>query len=663
MEIGRDAQSSKQLGEVLLKENMITRHELEHALQVQMDSMEKKRLGQILVELGYLNTAHLREVSRKYELHQPLGEILADNGYLSEADLTAALEAHKTAGKRLGDYLLDLGKITEEHLARAISMQADLPYIVPNKRLIDRMVFQRFPSAFLKQYNVLPLFKNEDITTVVVHDPFDRNMLRSLNGLVKGKPDLAVGPKSMIARTLNEVMDEHALLSQTGRVATEEGAVNTTFQRYDLDSAMSVMSSVSQAVSIVDYIMSNAFSQHASDIHIDYMYSKLRVRHRVDGNLVFDTDLPKSVAEGVFRRIKILAKIQTSDVATAADGHIYVKFQDKNIDLRVSIYPTVLGMAITIRSLTKEIGIKNLEDLGMLPRALTTFKQILDSPSGLMLFAGPTGSGKTTSLYACLNYLNQDSLKICTVESPVEYSIEGVAQCQLKGHERGNIGEIVKAMLHQDADVIVLGEINDEESARAAVDAALTGHKVFSTIHTEDAFGAILRLMDMGMRKYLLSSTGVASIAQRLVRKICSQCKKPFRPDRDLFKHYNLKNFDPDNWEFFKGTGCAFCQQSGYSGRTGIFEILTVNDEIRNEFLANQSTSAIRKLAQNTKIYLSLREAGFIKSLQGEITLEEALSILSYSEKQSFASMELTEEDIRYWMGLSGNKENARAAL
>jgi type IV pilus assembly protein PilB len=319
----------------------------------------------------------------------------------------------------------------------------------------------------------------------------------------------------------------------------------------------------------------------------------------------------------------------------------------------------VLGPSVTIRSLTKEIGLKSLEELGMLPRALWTVKQILDTPGGFILFTGPTGSGKTTSLYACLNYLNHDSLKICTVETPVEYSIEGVAQSQVTSNEKDQIGERVKAMLHQDPDVIVLGEITDQESSKAAVDAALSGHKVFSTIHTDDCFAAILRLMDMGMRKFLLSSTGVASIAQRLLRRICTKCKEPFTPDRDLFKHYNLRDFDPDNWEFYRGTGCAFCNQTGFTGRTGLFEVLTVNDEIRNAFLQNKSSSTLRSLAQNTRIYLSLREAGFIKALQGETTLEEALSILSYSEKESFSGMELTEEDIRYWMGLEDDQSDA----
>ncbi len=647
-----DAQMVRQFGKALLKEGIITERQLQHALQVQLDSFEKKRLGQILIDLGYVTARELRDISQKYHLRQPLGEILVYNKFITKTDLETALEEQKSSGKRLGEHLLDTNKITEDQLARAISLQLDIPYIVPNKRLIDKKLFQRFPNSLMKQWSLLPLFKNDNVITVLVHDPFNQEMVRMLTSVINEKIEFAVGPEPMITRVLKEMMEESSVITDRSPTPFEETAASSQFHRYDLDKAIANQSSSTQAMSIVDFILSNAISQKASDIHIDSMYSKLRVRHRVDGHLIFDTDLPKNVADQVVRRIKVMSQIGITDAVDQQDGNMYVKYMDKNIDLRVSIYPTVLGPSITIRSLTKEIGLKSLEELGMLPRVLWTLKQILDTPGGLILFTGPAGSGKTTSLYACLNYLNQDSLKICTVETPVEYSIEGVAQCQLRNVEKDKIGERVKSMLHQDADVIVLGEITDEDSAKAAVTAALTGHKVFSTIHTDDTFAAILRLMDLGMRNYLLSSTGIATVAQRLLRKICPKCKEPFTPDRELFKNYNLKDFDPDNWEFYHGRGCAHCNQTGFSGRTGLFEILVFNDEIRNAFLKNQSSSILRKLTQNTKLYLSLREAGFIKALQGETTLEEALSILSYSEKQSFASMELTEKDIRYWMGM-----------
>jgi type IV pilus assembly protein PilB len=279
-------------------------------------------------------------------------------------------------------------------------------------------------------------------------------------------------------------------------------------------------------------------------------------------------------------------------------------------------------------------------------------KQILDSPAGMILFAGPTGSGKTTSMYACLNYLNHDSLKICTIESPVEFSIEGVAQCQLRSTDKNQIHERVRSIMHQDPDVIVLGEINDTDSAQAAMQAALTGHKVFSTIHTEDSFGGLMRLMEMGLRTFLLSSTGIASIAQRLVRKICMHCKEQLSPDRELLKGFNLEGLDPDSLDFYRGSGCLSCHHTGFFGRTGLFEILIMDDEIRIAFLESKNAAHIRQLTQTSRQFLSLREAGFIKALQGETTMDEVISILSYSEMQAFSTLHLSDAQIKYWMGV-----------
>ncbi len=656
MDRGNDPFSSK-LGEVLIKEKIITENQLGHAIQEQLDSFEKKRLGQILVELNYVTPSQLREISKKYNIRQPLGELLIENKIVPPDKVDQAIKEHRAHGVRLGEYLIKIGALSEEQLTKIISQQINIPFIIPNKRLADRKLFEKYPLGLLKQFSILPLLKNEDTITLLVHDPFDREMLRTVKTSFGDKIDIAISPKTMIDKVISELSSERAFLSQSASSpATEESSINNAFQRYDLDKVSVTSSPSMQAIALVDYIILNAIQQGASDIHIDSMYNKLRVRHRIDGELLYETDLPKIISDGFIRRIKILSKMEINEVNNALDGNIYIKYQEKNYDLRVSLYPTVLGPSITIRFLTREIGIKSLEELGMLPRALKTLKQILDSPGGMVIFAGPTGVGKTTSLYACLHYLNQESLKICTIEAPVEYSIEGVAQCQLRTVDKGTISERVKSMLHQDPDVMVLGEISDEESAKASLEAALSGHKVFSTIHTEDSFGAVLRLMDMGMKKFLISSTGLAVIAQRLLRRICPNCKENDPSSRNFFKSYHLKGCDPDNWHFYRGKGCANCNHSGFLGRSGLFELLTINDEIRNAFLDNLSSSELRKGAQNTKNYLSLREAGFIKALQGETTIEEAFSILSYSEKQSFESIQLSEDLIKYWMGEESEK-------
>lgn len=628
---------------------------------MQQESLKRRRIGDILVDLSYVTKRQLREISRKYNHRLQIGAILVDNGSITEEQLAQAMEKERTTYRPLGEILVESGYLTEEQLATALSQQLDYPYIVPNRRIVDRMLVRQFPDSLTSKLNALPLFRNQDVITFLVSNPLDRDLLRTLSGLVGEKYDLAIGPASQIRNVIGEIVNEQALLSKAP-TATAEEASTSTFRRYDLLAGGSSAGLEGQVISIVDLILSNAIRQRASDIHIDVMYSKLRVRYRIDGQLMFETDLPKHLGERILRRIKVMASMDLAEGSDAADGHIYVVMDGANVDLRVSIYPTVLGPSVAIRALTREIGLKDLGDLGMLPTMLQTLKLMLDSPSGLILFAGPTGSGKTTSLYACINYLNKEDVKICTIEAPVEYSIEGIAQCQVRGATEKQMSDRVKAMMHQDPDVIVLGEINDEPTAVSAAQAALSGHKVFSTIHADDSFGAILRLMEMGLRTYLLSSTGVAAISQRLVRQICKECKEPFTPPRDLFRQFKLQNIDADQWQFYRGKGCPTCNHTGFYGRTGVFELLQLDDDIRKAFLADNNAAFVRKLAENTEHFLSLRTAGLIKALQGETTLEETFRILSYSEQQAFSSTTLSEDVINYWMGKSQRLQPVPAA-
>lgn len=639
---------TENLGQALISEGLISENQLRFAVQLQTESLDKKRLGEIMVELGYLTKRQLREISRKYHHRIPFGTLLVDSGLITEEQLGVALEAQQLRNQPLGEILLAEGMITEEQLALTLSRQLDFPYIVPNKRLIDRNLMKMFPESFLRDHTILPLFIDNEIVTVLLHNPLDQSTVGKLETLLSGKFDLAVAPRSHIRRVLKELLQEQYLLTPS------EGATQETsgrFQRYTLETPASIEGSGdNQIINLVDYILSTGIKQRASDIHIESMYNKLRVRYRIDGRLVFETDLPTHLGERIVRRIKYLAKMDMSDNTNAVDGHFYATLDGSNIDMRVSLFPTVLGCSITIRALTREIGLKDLGDLGLLPVVLTMFRQFLDSPSGFILFAGPTGSGKTTSLYACLNYLNTSDVKICTIESPVEYSIEGIAQCQMRAASGQSSLERIRAMMHQDPDVIVIGEINDEPTAEAAVSAVLSGHKVFTTIHADDAFGALLRLMDLGLRTYLQSSTGIASVSQRLVRQICKNCNQPFTPSREVFNAFRIADSDPDSWEFFHGKGCPACNQTGFLGRAGAFEVLAVDPEIRDALLQNRHAAELRQIASKTRHYISLRESGFIKAAQGHTTLEEVLGILSYSEQQSYASMTLSEANIRQWM-------------
>ncbi len=644
------------IGEVLIKDSKINENQLQHALQVQKELIKKKRLGEILVDLGYVSKRDLREVTTKYEHKVQLGVILIENRAITPEVLEEALEIQKEKKKPIGEILIDLGAITEEEFAKAFSIQMDLPYVLPDKRLIDMKLFSRLPEKFMREYGVLPMWENEGAVTVLVHDPTDGFVQKFLRNTYGEKYEMAVAPKSAVKKVLEEIVKEKELVSSS-MVSPLDETQQAAFRRYPMDDDTPARGATGQIVNIVNYILSNAIKERASDIHIESQVDRLRVRYRIDGKLIYRTDLPKYLMDPIIRRLKVMARMDITEIRETQEGRIFISYNKQDIDLRISIFTTVLGGTVTIRLLTKELGLRDLEDLGMLPRVLKTLKLILDSPSGLILFTGPTGCGKTTSLYACLNYLNTWNVKIVTLEDPVEYSIEGISQCQVKSMQEGIIAERVKSMMHQDPDVMVIGEISNESTAYGAIQTALTGHMVCSTIHTDDSIGAVLRLMDSGLRTFLLSSTSMAILSQRLVRKICPQCRERYSPSVEIVKEFHIKDFDPDRFEFYRGKGCAECNYTGYFGRSGAFELLAMNDEIRSAFLLNKNAAEIRRLAYKTGNYISLRESGFIKALQHISTLEEGIGVLSYSERESFASIDLTFQEIQRWSGIEIEKE------
>ncbi len=644
------------IGEALIKDSKINENQLQHALQVQKELIKKKRLGEILIDLGYVSKRDLREVTKKYEHKVQIGVILIENRAITPEVLEEALEIQKEKKKPIGNILIDLGAITEEEFAKAFSIQMDLPYVLPDKRLIDMKLFSRLPEKFMREYGALPMWENEGAVTVLVHDPTDGFVQKFLRNTYGEKYEMAVAPKSAIKKVLEEIVKEKELVSSS-MVSPLDETQQAAFRRYPMDDDTPARGGTGQIVNIVNYILSNAIKERASDIHIESQVDRLRVRYRIDGKLIYRTDLPKYLMDPIIRRLKVMARMDITEIRETQEGRIFISYNKQEIDLRVSIFTTVLGGAVTIRLLTKELGLRDLEDLGMLPRVLKTLKLILDSPSGLILFTGPTGCGKTTSLYACLNYLNTWNVKIVTLEDPVEYSIEGISQCQVKSMQEGIIAERVKSMMHQDPDVMVIGEISNESTAYGAIQTALTGHMVCSTIHTDDSIGAVLRLMDAGLRTFLLSSTSMAILSQRLVRKICPQCRERYSPSVEIVKEFHIKDFDPDRFEFYRGKGCAECNYTGYFGRSGAFELLAMNDEIRSAFLLNKNAAEIRRLAYKTGNYISLRESGFIKALQHITTLEEGIGVLSYSERESFATIDLTFQEIQRWSGIEIEKE------
>ncbi|MFC1770231.1 GspE/PulE family protein, partial [Nitrospirota bacterium] len=371
--------------------------------------------------------------------------------------------------------------------------------------------------------------------------------------------------------------------------------------------------------------------EEASDIHIEPQESKVRVRYRVDGILQHKTDLPSSMAAPLAARIKVICKLDIAEKRRHQDGRIEARVLNKEFDLRVSTYASMWGESIVIRVLSRSNAI-DLNVLGFTPHHLSIFKTILERPSGIILVTGPTGSGKTTTLYSSVAYLNEQNKKIITAEDPIEYTIDGITQGQLERKLDQTYTDFLKSMLRQDPDVLMIGEVRDKVAAEAVVEAALTGHKVLTTFHTDDTTGALLRLLDMGVETFLISSTVVSIIAQRLVRHLCPKCKKQYEPDEEVLSHYKLLRFNLDELTLYEPKGCLHCKYTGYKGRIAIHEILKLNDAIRDAILQRQTSHQIRGTARKKGNLISMREDGFYKAAQGLTSLEEVVRITARNE-------------------------------
>jgi type IV pilus assembly protein PilB len=477
----------------------------------------------------------------------------------------------------------------------------------------------------LRRVEAVPAFKDGEMLTVIMANPLSRSTIRDLKMFFHCKIQPAVGTRSGIHQLLDSIFhkieftDASKVASAGKKKDLVIGNVCSSNDRIDV-------------VNIVNYLVSSGIAEGASDIHLEPLSGRLRVRYRIDGILLHKTDLPMELAPAVISRIKALSGLDIAEKRRHQDGRLEAHVLGKDVDLRISVYASVYGQAMAIRILHRTTPLINLEKLGFSPVTFARFKAVLNYPSGLILVTGPTGSGKTTTLYASLNYLNNYDQKIITVEDPVEYTIDGVVQGKLDPKLNMTYENFLKAMMRQDPDVIMVGEIRDRTAAEATIHAALTGHKVFSTFHTDDTTGALLRLMDMGVETFLISSTVVSVLSQRLTRTLCPHCKEPCWPDKRLFEFFNIKEIDPSKFSFHRATGCVQCNHTGYKGRTAIQELLVVTDDIRNAILSRKTSREIRTTARRATHMVSMREDGVYKASKGITTLEEVLRMIYHNE-------------------------------
>ena len=554
-----------------------------------------------------------------------LGELLREKAYLDEASLGVALAEQKVKHRQLGQILLELGYVTATQLNEALSIQAGIERIDLATVSVGGEITGLVPAELVSKYNILPLWRENGRLAVAMTDPFQPQVMEDLR-LVTG---------CLVQRYFADPIQlEQAVLKFYGsNVARMLDNLAPAEQRTDEESGNGEFSPAKlhelarepSLVNLVNLIIFEAIEARASDIHVEPFEREVKIKYRIDGVLVEKTPSSKRLHAAIISRIKIMANMNIAERFVPQDGHIEFTGKTGRIDIRVSTVPTVFGEAVELRLLDRSASLISLHDLGMNPQTLDGFDKCLRKTHGIVLVTGPTGSGKTTTLYAGLNKIYSPTVKMITIEDPVEYQLEGINQMPVNPKRGLTFATGLRHILRHDPDIIMVGEIRDRETAEIAIRAALTGHLVFSTLHTNDAAGAITRLIDMGIEPFLLASSLEGILAQRLVRRICPKCKEPYKPDENLLKSLNGSVKSDGDVRFYHGAGCNHCNQTGMTGRTGIFELLRITSRIREMIPTRPSTEQIMREAPAD--HVSMVCDGIGKVLEGVTTPEEIFRV------------------------------------
>ncbi len=563
-----------------------------------------------------------------------LGELLVERGYLAAEELASALEQQKRSGrhKLLGEILVEAGYCTEEQVVEGLAMEYGVPFARLEARMIDPKAADVLPREFIEENLVLPLFVVRGVLTVAVCEPANLFLVEEVAGLTGLSVQIVAATARDIRRTITGlpnskvfVIDDIIEDADTADVTLIEEAVE------DIGDVEEIAGQ-SPVIRLVNYVIFHAVREGASDIHVEPAERCLRVRYRIDGRLYKSLEAPQHLLAAVTSRIKIMGGLDISERRLPQDGRVHVLLEGRKIDLRVSTFPTARGEKTVIRVLDTRTVSLNLEDLGFAEDILGEFHRHIRAPNGIILVTGPTGSGKSTTLYAALNAISSMENNVCTVEDPIEYYLPLINQFQVQEKIGLTFSRALRTMLRQDPDVIMVGEVRDEETARTAIQAALTGHLVFSTLHTNDACSAITRLVNMGVEAYLISAALNMVLAQRLVRRICPKCRQRYEPPRTVRKTLEKMEIDFDT--FYRGVGCKSCRNTGYKGRIGVHELLVVSDEIRDAVIAERGLAEVRAIARREGM-ITLRHDGFRKIREGITTVEEIFHIAGGGEERA----------------------------
>lgn len=592
---------------LLIRSGLMSEDQAGYAQRVQSKLHMSRPLCDIVRELGYVTEEQIRQTVRLHQGELRLGDLLNGLGYLSDDDLERALVAQRDDPRhpKLGDILIRHKFISDDKLTEILALQLGAPVIDLITREADAGLLGRASLEALEQYHFVPYDMLADGTVrVAFADPLDPHGVETAKDYYGQNIQVCIARSSQIEDALAK-RGEELRAGGTG----ENGPINV--------------------VEIANAIVMSAFQRGASDIHVEPMSDRVRVRFRQDGVMVHFRDYPIGICAPLASRFKIMCGADIAEKRRHQDGRLIFSHEGVQIDLRMSFYVTVYGEQIVMRLLKNQEELLPMADIGMLPRMLDRFmEEALDAPSGIIMVTGPTGSGKSTTVYSCINYLNRPEVSIITAEDPVEYKVRGVGQCSIMPSIGLTFEETLKHIVRQDPDIVVVGEIRDKFSAEMCIQTALTGHKVLTTFHTEDSIGCLVRLLDMQIEPFLVSSTVSCILSQRLLRRVCPQCAMPYQPDLNQLRRLGCTYGDLIGAEFRKGRGCANCRHTGYKGRIAAFEMLIPEVHVRDAVLARKTTHELRELSLDNAGLVSLLEDGIVKASIGLTTLDEVLRTL-----------------------------------
>lgn len=605
---------SRNLGQIvsiLLKEGHLTHKQISYALRIQSKLETPRILLDVLKDLQYLTDDHITGVIRRNFTSFRIGDLLVELGHINELQLQTCLEAQakENPKRKLGEVLVDHKFIREEDLLEILSVQLGFPLVEVEFADIDLKLISNARTNLFREFTFLPIRREGDRILTAFADPGDTRAINEAKRLFQCDISPAITRKESIDKFIN-------------RFQVGTGSL-TSVSKSDVSVTERVNSIILEAIAL-----------GVSDIHVEPLTDRLRVRFRMDGVLVHHKDFPLEIIPPLTSRIKIMCEANIAEKRRHQGGRIAFESSGQEVDIRVSFFVTVHGEKIVMRLLRKQAHLLSIQDVGMPPRILARFRdEALDCPSGVVLVTGPTGSGKTTTVYSCINYLNKPDVSIITAEEPVEYMIDGIAQCSIDPKINLTFKETLRHIVRQDPDIVVIGEIRDTFSAQIAVQAALTGHKVLTTFHTEDSIGGLVRLMNMDVDVFLISSTVVCVLAQRLLRKVCPACKMPHKITPAELRLLGYSPKDIPNANFQKGFGCKECAYTGYQGRLAVHEMLVLDEAVRDAILEKKTSYQIRKISIESTGLVTLMETGIAIAATGATTIEEVLRCLPRLQK------------------------------